>query len=168
VLFANGVQSAAPLPSTPLSKAHWLGAALSRRKTPKFTISEPSRDACVTGGGGGEHGGLKRCSTCLPAIRGHRNRSRRSAQLGNSSLVTPISTLAPRREQQQRLVLRLPAEPGDGLVIAVRIESGLQCPDSTLGPVLWKLFRSVASGVFSMNPTPKVGVGNAEDDVVCS
>jgi len=25
--------------------------------------------------------------------------------------------------------------------------------------VLWKLFRSVASGVFSMNPTPKVGVG---------
>src|ERR1700716_4004794 len=80
--------------------------------------------------------------------------------LGKSSLVTPISTLAPSPENSSNdlfcafqpnrvmvwslpFVLKWPAMPS------------LDLCDS----VPSKVFRSVSSGVFSMYPTPKVGVG---------
>src|SRR5580658_1878261 len=162
-LLLNGLQIAAPAVVVPLSNAHWLGAELRRMKMAKFSILEETREATPppptslpaavllkTEGGTGS---VSSSGRSLPVQSSPGMRS-----VLKSSLVTPSSTLAASPAKRSRdlfcafqpnlvtvwslgLVFRWPVTPTPASASAARLAA------------------SSASGVFSMYPTPKSGVG---------
>ena len=63
------------------------------------------------------------------------------------------------REDQQGLVLGLPAEPGDRSIVAVAIARPLMPRLCLVNESAARLLRMVVSESCSMSPAPKVGVG---------